>query len=219
MTHASPLLSFAADQLQIIALLFMAVVYTLKIRWILKFPAGRDFQAGSPEGALRGARYSLFNIAMPGGMASTRQHPLLYAQFVVFHIGVAVSIAMSFVIPYLPALMTPAVVLAFQAVFTLAFAAGCARFLRRLRDPYMRAISTPDDYFSLVLLIVWLGLSFLAAPMSSETSLLAYFFLTAFFLMYVPSSKISHYIYYPFSRWYLGKTMGHRGVFPLYLPR
>ena len=39
--------------------------------------------------------------------------------------------------------------------------------------------------------------------------------LTAFFLFYVPFSKISHYIFYPFTRWYLGKTLGHRGVYPL----
>ena len=44
---------------------------------------------------------------------------------------------------------------------------------------------------------------------------LAYFFLTAFFLVYVPFSKISHYLYYPFARWYLGRTLGHRGVMPL----
>ena len=52
---------FAADQLQIIALVFMAIVYTLKIRWILRFPAGRDFQAGSPEGAGAWLGYDLFS--------------------------------------------------------------------------------------------------------------------------------------------------------------
>jgi len=68
------------------------------------------------------------------------------------------------------------------------------------------------------LLIVWLVVSVLAAPNRREISegpLLAYFFLTAFFLIYVPFSKISHYIYYPFARWYLGRTLGHRGVYPL----
>ena len=48
----------------------------------------------------------------------------------------------------------------------------------------------------------------------SETPLLDYFFLTAFFLIYVPFSKISHYIYYPFARYYLGRTLGHRGSYP-----
>jgi hypothetical protein len=44
---------------------------------------------------------------------------------------------------------------------------------------------------------------------------LIYFVLTAFFLIYVPFSKISHYLYYPFTRYYFGKTMGHRGIYPM----
>jgi hypothetical protein len=43
----------------------------------------------------------------------------------------------------------------------------------------------------------------------------AYLYLTSFFLLYVPFSKISHYLYYPFTRWWLGKALGHRGSFPV----
>ena len=215
-------LQFAENELQIGALIFMAVVYGLKIRWILSFPAGRDRQAPArnPErSARKGARLSLLQIAMPWAMGSTRQHPLLYAQFAFFHIAVAASIAMSFLIPYAPGAITsrPAVI-ALRLIFAAGFFVGIARLFRRVKDPYMRSISTPDDYFSLAWLIVWLALSFLAAPNQpdrSEWPLLGYFFLTAFFLAYVPFSKISHYLYYPFARWYLGRTLGHRGVYPL----
>ncbi len=216
------LLLFSENELQIAALLFMAAVYLLKIRWILKFPAGRDRQ--SPTGTAGtsgpvGARHSLFQVAMPWGMHSTRSHPFLYAQFVVFHIGVAASIAMSFLIPYAPeAISSRAMIITLRVIFGAAFFVGIGRLYRRIRDPYVRSISTPDDYFSLALLIVWLVISFLAAPnrpTASEWPLLAYFFLTAFFLVYVPFSKISHYLYYPFARWYLGKTLGYRGVYPL----
>jgi hypothetical protein len=80
----------------------------------------------------------------------------------------------------------------------------------------MRAISSPDDYFSLVLLTVWFLFGALAAPNSTaggEGPLLTFFVLTAFFLVYVPFSKISHYLYYPFTRFWLGRTLGHRGVY------
>jgi hypothetical protein len=222
MHETSPLLHFAEDKLQIIALSFMAIVYAIKIRWIFKFPASGDRQAetGDPTtNGLRGAKYSLLNIAMPWAMASTREHPFFYAQFVIFHIAVATSIAMSFIIPYGPELIaSSAAVMTLQVIFAAALVVGVLRLVRRIRDPYVRAISSPDDYFSLSLLIVWLAFSFLAAPNNREASefpILAYFFLTAFFLIYVPFSKISHYIYYPFSRWYLGKTLGHRGVYPM----
>jgi nitrate reductase gamma subunit len=95
---------------------------------------------------------------------------------------------------------------------------GVLRIIRRVRDPYMRAISSPDDHFSLWLLTVWFFFAFLSVPNSTamgEWHLLTYFVLTAFFLVYVPFSKISHYLYYPFTRYYLGKTLGFRGVFPM----
>jgi nitrate reductase gamma subunit len=220
MYQTSPLLQFAENLLQIVALLFMATVYTLKIRWILRFPQGKDRQA--PRGVSsgpQGAKTSLLAIAMPWTMGSTRDHPLLYVQFVIFHLGVAASIAMSFIIPFAAGLMrAPGVVLALQILFLAAALVGVIRLVRRVGSAYMRSISSPDDYFSMCLLIVWLVFSALAAPnnpQASEGPLLAYFFLTAFFLVYVPFSKISHYLYYPFARWYLGRTLGHRGVYPL----
>jgi nitrate reductase gamma subunit len=218
------LLRFAEDKLQIIALAFMAVVYILKVRWILSFNAGKERQAGTGDPATsgpRGAWWSLFNIAMPWAMTSTRQHPLFWLSFAVFHSAVAVSIAMSLLLPYWPELFQPAaVVYGLKAVFAGAVLIGTYRMVRRLVNPYVKAISTPDDYFSLGLLIVWFGFAFKAVENDfthTEFWLLGYFLLTAFFLFYVPFSKISHYIYYPFTRWYLGKTMGHRGVYPLRL--
>jgi nitrate reductase gamma subunit len=87
-----------------------------------------------------------------------------------------------------------------------------------LSDPFLRQISTPDDYFSLILLTVWLFVSIWAVPNrpdQGEGPLLTYFIMTAFFLVYVPFSKISHYLYYPFTRYYFGKSMGYRGVYPI----
>ena len=88
----------------------------------------------------------------------------------------------------------------------------------------MRAISSPDDYFSLALLTVWLFSAVCAAPYGAvaasdltargEWLRLAFFLMTAFFLVYVPFSKISHYLYYPFTRYYFGKTMARRGSAP-----
>jgi len=142
-----------------------------------------------------------------------------YVQFVIFHLAVAANIGMSFVIPYAPGLMKPTLVVRLlQILFAAACAIGCYRMYRRLSNPAMRLISTPDDYFSLALLTVWSFTSILAAPNRpdlGENALMVYFIMTAFFLIYVPFSKISHYLYYPFTRFYFGRTMGHRGVYPV----
>ena len=106
-----------------------------------------------------------------------------------------------------------------QVIIGAACLVGILRIIRRVSDPYMRALSSPDDYFSLALLTAWFFFAFLSVPNSTaggEGVLLTYFILTAFFLIYVPFSKISHYLYYPFTRYYLGKTLGRRGVYPLH---
>jgi len=223
MHEISDLLHFSEHRLQEVALLFMALVYIARITWFLKrFKAGGERQAatGSPNTTkVKGVLYSWANVAMPWAMESTRTKPFNYAQFVMFHIGVTAAIGLSFVIPYAPGLLeNGTLVLVLQLLIGLACLVGVMRIVRRISNPYMRAISSPDDYFSLVLLTVWFFFATLAVPNQTaggEWHLLAYFILTAFFLVYVPFSKISHYLYYPFTRYYFGKSMGYRGVYPM----
>jgi len=219
----SDLLHFAEHTLQKVALIIMAIVYTIRIRWLLHFKAGRDRQAQT--GALdttprKGILYSLAVIGMPWTMESTRNKKFFYFQFVLFHIGVTLAILLSFIIPYFPSLLTSfkIIIPLFQIFIGAAFIVGCVRLIRRISSIYIRSISSPDDYFSLILLTVWFGFAFFAVPnqfQQGEGLLITYFFLTAFFLIYVPFSKISHYLYYPFSRFYFGRSMGHRGVYPM----
>lgn len=218
----SELLHFSENELQEYALLIMACVYTLRIVWLLHFKAGRERQA--PTGQFRttktkGIVYSWMNVAMPWAMESTRTKSFFYAQFVIFHMGVVAAIGLSFVIPYAPGLLESGILPSIlQVIIGLAFLVSLIRLYRRITDKYMRALSSPDDYFSLALLTAWFFFAVLAAPNKpeqGETVLLTYFILTAFFLIYVPFSKISHYLYYPFTRYYFGKTMGYRGVYPM----
>jgi nitrate reductase gamma subunit len=143
----------------------------------------------------------------------------MYVQFALFHLGVVAAISLSFIIPYGPGLLkSVALVSIIQFLTGAACLVGVVRIIRRISDPYIKAISSLDDHFSLVLLTVWFAFAFMAAPnniLSGEGIMLTYFFLTAFFLMYVPFSKISHYLYYPFTRTYLGRHFGRRGVFPI----
>lgn len=218
----SHFLHFSEHMLQELALGFMALVYITRVTWFLRFKAGKERQAPTgkrPTSAKQPIIYSWANITMPWAMESFRRKMFLYGQFVLFHMGVATAIALSFVIPYGSGILeNSGVVLAIQVVTGGACAVGVMRFIRRTGNAHMRALSSPDDYFSLILLTVWLFSAVLAAPNSlarGEWPLLAFFVLTAFFLIYVPFSKISHYLYYPFTRYYLGKTMGRRGVFPI----
>ena len=92
------------DQVQIAALTFMAIMYIIKIRGILKLKpiADRTPARGDP-GA--GMRYAFTTIAMPWEMQSYRQRPAKYLEFAVFHLATAAAIGASFIMPYFSEVM------------------------------------------------------------------------------------------------------------------
>lgn len=203
-----------------IALGIMGLVYTVGLWWLLRFRAIRDRQApGNPErtDARRGALYSLANVAMPWAMESTRRKPPFYATFVIFHLGVVAGISPAFLSSLAPSLVArPLYAAVSGALLGAAFLVAVGRIVRRLTAPYLRLISSPDDYFSVIMLTFWFALAVaaqlnLAGVLEGEGYLVAFLIATSFFLIYVPFSKISHYLYYPFTRYWLGRTLGHRG--------
>jgi len=211
----SHLLYILENEVQLFALTFLAVVYVIRLFWLFRFKSRKErtYPAGDSR---KGVATSMLNIAMPWAMESTRKRPGFYLQFMLFHLGVVFAIGATFVIPYWPSLFEKKlVVIAFQLIIGAAFLVGLYRLYRRLRSPHLRLISTADDYFSLILMILYFALGFFAVPNNYRTTewpLILFFALTAFFLIYVPFSKICHYLYYPFTRYFLGRTMGHRGV-------
>jgi len=226
MQHEPSNLLHAAEVIHWIALLVMAVVYSVRLRWLFSFKAGKDKSApGNPaqSNAKAGARHSLFNVFMPWGMESTRKNPLFYATFVLFHLGVVVGIGLAFLSTVAFGFLQHRVVFwVIEALLISAFAIGVVRLFRRIFKPVMKLISTPDDYFSLTMLTVWFGLGAVTEAyiygipaFQNELILVAYLLLTSFFLLYVPFSKISHYLYYPFTRIWIGRALGHRGSYPV----
>jgi len=214
----SGLLRILEHEVHHAALAFMVVVNALRLVWMFRFRSGKErtWRAGR-EGA--GVGFSLTTIARPGVMESARKNPIFYLQFVLFHLGVVTAIAETFIIPSAPGwFRIPIVLWAFRAIVGAAFVVGLLRLARRLRDKAVRLISSADDYFSLILVILFFGTAFLALLgrfQRSEVLFLAFFGVTAVFLVYEPFSKIIHYLYFPFTHFFLGRTLGHRGVYPL----
>lgn len=212
--EVSPFTHFLVHQLHYIALAFMVIAYTIKIQSILKKPAVVE---GTPPRGDHGKaiRYSFLLLSRPDEMESTRTHWFRWIEFAVFHIAMAVGIAVAFTMPWAhDHMLSPFVIYGQQVIFGLAALIGLSRLIRRIVDPAMRAISTPDDIFCLTLLTAWMVSGVFNAPQASTNWLFAYFSLATFFLFYVPFSKISHYICWPFLRYYMGKHFGHRGVYP-----
>ncbi len=209
-----PITLMLMNQLHYGALAFMVIAYIIKIKQLLNKPAPAE--GTPPRGDHKLAiRYAYMTLAMPWEIEGQRRNKLHYVEFAFFHVAMAAGIGFAFVTPIIHEMMkTPLVSSIFMVVFAIGFLFGTFRFLRRLFVPAMRAISSPDDYFCLLLLVAWMASGVMAAPLKDPQWLMIYFGLATFFLVYVPFSKISHYVYWPFIRYYVGKHFGHRGVYP-----
>lgn len=207
---------FLQEPVQYVALTFMATMYAIKIYTLVKKPPPPE-KAELKGDRTAGGVLSLFNVLMPWSMESTRTNTYFYLEFLVFHIGVALTIGSTFFIPLTPWLMTPLVTKLIMVFMGLAFLIGIRRIIRRVTKPEIRIISSPEDYFAIVLMTVFFGVGFVTMYLwlqgRPETGFMWWFFLmTTFFLVYVPFSKIGHYVMYPFGRWMFGQIFGGRGI-------
>ncbi len=189
----------------------LVLLYLARLVVLLKRRPARDL-ASKPRGEIwKGTVDAFLTIVAPWRMESTKKHWTRYVEFVVFHIGVFLCIALSFVITYAPGILTPPVRAAVFALMAASLVAGGLRLVRRVRLPEMRIISSPDDYLAMGMVLGFLGTGMLSLT-GWEAAIIAYFVVSALFLAYEPFSKIRHYIYYPFARYYYGAAFGRRGV-------
>ncbi len=214
--NVSHALLFLEEEIQYICLAFMATMYAIKIVTLLKKPVPPE-KAELKGDRVAGAFEALLNVLRPWSMESSRKNMFMYWEFMIFHVAVALTIGATFLIPLAPWLMTPTVTVIFMIFMALAFLIGLRRIHRRLTVPEIRIISSPDDYFAIILMTVFFATGFIALyfwlyKMPETAWMWIFFLMTTFFLLYVPFSKISHYILYPFGRVNFGRTFGGRGV-------
>ncbi len=205
------ILNVLANEVQIGALVAMGVMYAIRVLWLLSLPAAGELSRpkNSPAG---GIVLSFNSVLTPWFDIGTRKQMVIYIEFALFHIAVALAIAFGFIHTYGHQLLTDTVIYTFTVFLGLGLLSGVLRLIRRVTRPDIRSISTPDDYFSIGLLNIYLILTVVALFSESSGLLVAFYVVTAFFLLYVPWSKISHYLYMLFSRFYFGYYFGRRGV-------
>ncbi len=73
-------LKILENQVQLVALAFMGIVYFLRLLWLFRFKAPQDFSYGVGSSKV-GVAYSMMNVAMPWAMESVRRNWSFYLQF------------------------------------------------------------------------------------------------------------------------------------------
>lgn len=159
----------------------------------------------------KGVLYAFTLGMLPWEKESGRRHWVAYLRGVIFHGGIFLGIAFLILTPWLHLLPSVArAVLA--AIFALGAVAALSGFWLRWHDPMLRAVSAPDDYFSLAIASAFLVSAGLCA---AYTGLLPLFWwVSAVALAYTPFSKLRHFLYFFYSRGFFGWVFGHRGIVP-----
>lgn len=180
----------------------------LRLREIMQRPFKKDYSRNRGSDR-RGILYA-FTLGMaPWEKESTRQHWVAYLRGIFFHVGVFAAFGVLLVSTWLERL--PALVTWGLLALTVAGALfGFAGIAMRLMGENERVLSLPDDYFSVFLTSLFTAL---AAGVLLWPGLLTIFYLvTALLCVYVPFGKIRHCVYFFFSKFFFGKSFGHRGV-------
>jgi hypothetical protein len=189
----------------------LVLLYLLRLIVLFRRRLARDI-ASDPKGEIwRGTVDAFITIVAPWKMESTHKHWIRYVEFAVFHLGVFLNIALSFVLAYAPDLLSVSASHVTFVVLAASFVAGGLRLYRRASLAEMRVISSPDDYIALVMVLLFL-LTGLLSLLGWGPGSIAYYVVAALILVYEPFSKIRHYIYYPFARYFYGAASARRGV-------
>ncbi len=192
------------------AAVFCIAAFAARLRTFtrLAVPKDRSQPKGNPNA---GVAYALSLGMMPWAKESTRRHALAYLRGVGFHLTVFLSLALFLASPWLGLVPGP-VRIGLAALCGLGSLLAFLGFLSRFIEKSLKAISTPDDYFAVLLVSLFLAG---AAAMLLDLSLLPLFYLaSALLFFYMPLGKIRHCIYFAFSRIFFGRFFGRRAVLP-----
>jgi hypothetical protein len=192
----------------LIGLLICIVGLAFKINDIMNRPYKRDLSR--PRGNVGQSLLYAFTLGMaPWEKESTRIHWIAYVRGILFHVGVFMALAVFFVSPWLAAV--PLLLSGLAVLVTAAGAvAGFAGIWMRWTEENLRALSLPDDYFSVFVTSSFVALAF--AALLWPVTLPIFYIVTAAMLVYIPFSKIRHCVYFFYSKFFFGQGFGHRGV-------
>ncbi|MCX6030920.1 MAG: hypothetical protein NT169_16690 [Chloroflexi bacterium] len=192
----------------IAGLLLGVLGIAFRLNDIMNRPFRKDLSRG------RGSRWrgvlNAFTLGMaPWEKESGRLHWDTYIRGVLFHLGVFVTFAVLLASPWLG--MIPRWIVWLAVVITAAGAlAGFIGAAMRRLDKNERALSVPDDYFSVALTALFVALACLT--LLAPAVLPVFYLVSAITLAYIPFSKIRHCVYFFYAKFFFGQGYGHRGV-------
>jgi nitrate reductase gamma subunit len=189
-----------------------AVIFVVGVVYVLASAQRRPYQAemapikGSPA---QGVLYA-FTLGMaPWAKESARLHWVAYLRGIILHVAVFAAVPYLIATPWLAGMILP-LRMSLAALFGVGAMLGLAGFWMRMADPSLRLLSTPDDYFSLALVTLFLASA--AASAVSIELLPAFWAISGITMAYAPFGKIKHFMFFFYERVFVGLFFGRRGT-------
>jgi hypothetical protein len=205
-------LSHYQELVHLIATPVMVILYTVRLVILMRMKMVKD-RSPDPKGDLqKGVIEAFITLVAPWKMDSTRRHWRYYVEFMLFHLGIAFNISLAYLVTYFPSIFIEPVRILFIVFIAIGLVVGVKRTINRFVMADMRAISSFDDYFALILLFLF-NAGGLFTLFGIEWGSYLYFTVVGIFLVYAAFSKIHHYLYYPFARFFYGTDSARKGFF------
>ena len=196
----------------LVALALVYAVYAFGSRLRNFSQLSRPVDQAKPKGSQGSGLLYAYTLGMaPWVKESTRLHAIAYLRGVVFHLGIFLGLAVLIASPWLGVLSqltrhVIGVAVAGGAIF------GIMGLLVRFVETNLKALSTPDDYFAVLIVSLFLGAEALWLFFPQAQTI---FYLTsAAMLVYAPLGKIRHCLYFAASRLFYGKFIGSHAALP-----
>ena len=205
-------MSFAVTSqiLAALALVFAVFVFGRRLQAFTQLSRPVDF--ARPKGSLQTGVLYAYTLGMaPWSKESTRLHAVAYLRGVAFHVGIFLGLFVLVASPWFSGV--PQIVRTLLGICTAIGALfGFLGLVARSVEPNLKALSTRDDYFAV--LIVSLFLTSEAIWLFFPQAQIFFYLVSAAMLVYAPLGKIRHCIYFAYSRLFYGKFIGSRAVLP-----
>ena len=201
---------FETERIIVTASIIWAVL-ALIYQWIKARGAGRkDYSVGAGD-PIQGVIYNFTWAMLPRHKETIRNHPVKFLIGVLMHIGVFIAIFKVLLLLFLPELgaVSPVIL---GIVLGLAAICGFYLFIRRVTSVELKAMSSPEDYISILL-----TLGFILMALVHELSLIAsgvFLIYSAILFFYLPLGKLRHALFFFIARADYGSRLGYRGTYP-----
>lgn len=203
-------LTLVSQILAALALIFSVFAFGRRLRAFSQLP--RPVDRAVPKGNLKSGVLYAYTLGMaPWSKESTRRHAIAYLRGVAFHTGIFLGLLILVASPWLGGV--PQIGRIILGICTAAGTLfGFAGLLARFVEPNLKALSTGDDYFAV--LVVSLFLASEALWLFVPQALVFFYLVSAAMLVYAPLGKIRHCFYFAYSRLFYGRFIGSRAVLP-----